>query len=342
MTVSFIIPAYNASNYIIRCLDSIFELKLSKEEFEVIVVDDCSTDNTCDIVTAYQAKHENITLLKQPKNNRQGAARNKGVRNAKGKYIVYVDSDDEVAQGIVQALELAEKNHLEMVAFHSQKVDENGMTTEYKRLPYLEKEIFTGIQLQTEHPYWFTGPVAYVYLKSFLDKVGYAFAEEVLFEDSDYVNNHLYYAQRIGYVSKCGYRIHYNRSSTTHTMSYKHIADYFLLGTRMLKLYDKIDDKTTTYATSIQEGGSYNIWMAFRRLWKLDSTEAIKMFYKRIDERADRAAYLDNKEPKYCWTLWTKLGLRHKAVMTYIVGLMIFCRKCLRTFKLYPSPKIDG
>lgn len=335
MLCSFIIPSYNSAHTVKRCLDSIYALSLKQEEFEVIFIDDCSTDNTISIIEDFKSQVSNLTLLCQPINNRQGAARNRGVRNATGKYIVYVDSDDEVAGGIVQALELAEKNNLEMVAFHSQKVDENGMTTEYKILPYLEKEIFTGIQLQTEHPYWFTGPVAYVYLKAFLDKVGYAFAEEVLFEDSDYVNNHLYYAQRIGYVSKCGYRIHYNRSSTTHTMSYKHIADYFLLGTRMLKLYDKINDKTTTYATSIQEGGSYNIWMAFRRLWKLDSTEAIKMFYKRIDERADRAAYLDYKEPKYCWTLWTKLGLRHMAVMTYIVGLMIFCRKCCHQLRVF-------
>ena len=342
MIVSFIIPAYNASNYIIRCLDSIFELKLPKEEFEVIVVDDCSTDNTCDIVTAYQAKHESITLLKQPKNNRQGAARNKGVRNAKGKYIVYVDSDDEVAQGIVQALELAEKNNLEMVAFRVHKVDENGVEAEYKHLPYSENDVFTGIELQTNHPFWGTAPWGYVFGKTFIEHVNYPFVEEVLFEDSDYINYHLYEVTRMGYCDVLGYKFKYNHNSTTHTMSYKHLADYFLLGTRMLKLYDKIDDKTTTYATSIQEGGSYNIWMAFRRLWKLDSTEAIKMFYKRIDERADRAAYLDNKEPKYCWTLWTKLGLRHKAVMTYIVGLMIFCRKCLRTFKLYPSPKIDG
>ena len=118
-------------------------------------------------------------------------------------------------------------------------------------------------------------------------------------------------------------------------MSYKHVADYFLLGTRMLALYDRIEDKRTKYADSIREGGSFNIWMSFKRLWKLDSTEAIKMFYKRIDERADRAAYLDNKEPKYCWTLWTKLGLRHKAVMTYIVGLMIFCRKCCHQLRVF-------
>ena len=342
MLCSFIIPSYNSAHTVKRCLDSIYALSLKPEEFEVIFIDDCSTDNTISIIEDFKSQVSNLTLLCQPINNRQGAARNRGVRNATGKYIVYVDSDDEVAGGIVQALELAEKNNLEMVAFRVHEVDENGVAAEYKPLPYGEHEVFTGIELQTNHPFWGTAPWGYVFGKTFIEHVNYPFVEEVLFEDSDYINYHLYEVTRMGYCDVLGYKFKYNHNSTTHTMSYKHIADYFLLGTRMLKLYDKINDKTTTYATSIQEGGSYNIWMAFRRLWKLDSTEAIKMFYKRIDERADRAAYLDYKEPKYCWTLWTKLGLRHKAVMTYIVGLMIFCRKCLRTFKLYPSPKIDG
>ena len=84
MLVSFIIPAYNAADTIVRCLESIYGLSLKRDEFEVIVIDDCSTDNTCEIVSKYQSQHPNITLLKQPKNNRQGAARNRGVKVAEG------------------------------------------------------------------------------------------------------------------------------------------------------------------------------------------------------------------------------------------------------------------
>ena len=331
--VSFIIPAYNAADYIIRCLDSIYNLELPRGEFEVIVVDDCSTDDTVAVVEdlSLNDKYPNLVLLKQTVNQRQGAARNRGLSVARGKYIVYIDSDDEAANGVVQALAFAEKNNLELIAFHSEKVDETGRVTPYEKLLYSEKDVFSGIQLQTEHPFWFTGPVAYVYRKDFLDKVNYPFTEGVLFEDSDYVNNHLYAAKRMGYIAECGYRIFYNSTSTTHTMSYKHVADYFLLGTRMLALYDRIEDKRTKYADSIREGGSFNIWMSFKRLWKLDSIVEVKLFYQRLEEKgANLTDYLQYGEPAYCWTWWTRLGLKHKNIMTIISGIMIVGRKMIR------------
>ena len=89
MLVSFIIPSYNSAHTVKRCLDSIYALSLKQEEFEVIFVDDCSTDNTCEIVETYSQPLpegkgvNNLTLFKQPKNNRQGAARNRGVSVAK-------------------------------------------------------------------------------------------------------------------------------------------------------------------------------------------------------------------------------------------------------------------
>lgn len=331
MLVSFIIPAYNASNYITRCLESIYSLSMAADDFEVIVVDDCSTDNTVQVIEEYtrsKESHINLHLLLQSTNQRQGAARNRGLSIANGKYIVYVDSDDEVASGIVRSIELAEKNNLEMVAFLSEKVDENGNTTPYEKLPYTESEVFSGIQLQTEHPFWFTGPVAYVYRKNFVEKVNYPFTEGVLYEDSDYVNNHLYAAKYMGYVAECGYRIFYNSGSTTHTMSYKHVADYFLLGTRMLALYERIEDKSTKYADSIREGGSYNIWKSFKRLWKLNSMAEVRSFYDRLDEKGIILTdYLQYHEPAYCWTCWTRLGLKHKGLMIALSGIMIVGRK---------------
>ena len=56
MLVSFIIPSYNSAHTVNRCLDSIYALPLKQEEFEVIFIDDCSTDNTCEIVESRKAK----------------------------------------------------------------------------------------------------------------------------------------------------------------------------------------------------------------------------------------------------------------------------------------------
>ena len=319
MLASFIIPAYNASATIVRCLDSIYTLGLSEHEFEVICIDDCSTDNTIEIIEQYAKQHTNLALLCQPENHRQGAARNRGVTIAKGKYIVYADSDDESDKGIIEALQLAEDHQLDMVAMHYVNVDEHGNISEKEAIKI--DGVFTGVELQTQQAYWCSGPVPYVYDAAFLKNVKYPFTEDVLFEDADYVNVHLYHAKRMMYNPVCSYRVHYNSQSTTHTTSYKHVADYLLLGTRMLKLYHSLEDKTSAYALGILEGGSYNIWKSCKRLIKLPSLHEVKMFYDRVDCYTNRFDLLSYTEPAYCWTKWTKLCLGHKKIAMVLIAI---------------------
>lgn len=331
MLASFIIPAYNASTTIVRCLDSIYTLGLSEQEFEVICIDDCSKDNTISVIEQYAKQHTNLTLLCQTENHRQGAARNRGVAIAKGKYIVYVDSDDESDKGVVKALQLAEDHQLDMVAMHYVNVNEHGNISEKE--PITIDDVFTGVELQTKHPYWGTAPWPYIYSVEFLRKVNYPFAESVLFEDSDYVNVHLYHAQRLMYNPVCCYRMHYNGQSTTHTISYKHAADYFLLGTRMLRFYHSLPDCTSFYFGTIQEGGSWNIWKSCLMLFKLASYVEVKLFYERIDNYCKRKDYFQYKTPRYCWTLWTKLCIRNKYMAIGIATIGQICYKLLKKIK---------
>ena len=319
MLCSFIIPAYNASATIVRCLDSIYTLGLSMQEFEVICIDDCSTDNTIAVIEQYAKQHTNLTLLCQSENHRQGAARNRGVAIAKGKYIVYIDSDDESDKGVILALQLAEEHNLDMVAMHFASVNEHGNITEKE--PIKLDGVFTGVELQTKHPYWGTAPWPYIYNAEFLEKVNYLFEEDMVYEDSDYVNVHLYHAHRVMYNPICSYRIYYNSQSTTHTTSFKHVADYLLLGTRMLKLYHSLEDKNSKYALGILEGGSFNIWKSCKRLFKLSSIAEVLAFYNRVDSYINRADYVHYSEPAYCWTRWTKLCLGHKKIAMIIIAL---------------------
>lgn len=316
---SFIIPAYNANTTIVRCLDSIYKLSLNESEFEVILIDDCSTDNTIEIIEKYAKKHANIILLRQNENHRQGAARNRGVSIAQGKYIVFVDSDDESAAGVVDALRLAENNELDMVAMHYVNINESENVIEKERITL--DGFFRGVELQIKHPFWCTGPIAYLYRKSFMEKVNYPFKSDVLYEDSDYVTVHLYHAERMMYSAQPAYRVHYNATSTTHTITYKHVADYVLLGTRMLIFYNTLENSTNDYAQSILEGGSYNVWMSCKRLVKLSSIKDIKAFYERIDSFINRAVLAEYNEPSCYWTCWTILCMRHKYIAIFLIAI---------------------
>ena len=323
---SIIIPAYNAQTTINRCLDSVYALPVPEEDFEVIVIDDCSTDDTVHAIERYGSNHSNLKLLVQPENHRQGAARNRGLSVAKGKYIVFLDSDDELADGVLSALALAERNCLEMTVMQCERVNLAGELQGKLTLPYHSDVVFSGVALQTDYPYWGTAPWPYIYLSSFLKQVGYPFAEDVLYEDSDFVNVHLYHATRLSYCDDCGYRAYENPLSTTRTISYKHVCDYALLGTRMLDFYHQLERKDTKFADSILEGGSFNIMKSCRALFRLKSIRDVRAYYYRLDEHVDRRNYLSYREPAYCWTRWTRFCLKHRNLTIGIVGCAVSSR----------------
>lgn len=334
MLVSFIIPSYNSAQTVTRCLDSIYSLPLKPQEFEIIFIDDCSTDNTCEIVTAYQSNHPNITLLRQPNNNRQGAARNRGVSVAKGEYISFVDCDDAVTKGVVNAIRKAKNKQTDMTAYHYAFVNEAGkITKEADKLSFADGQVFTGIEMQNRHPYWCSGPVAYIYNRAFLERVNYPFVEGVLYEDSDFVANHLYRAKRMVYSSELGYKAYYREDSTTHSTTYKNVADYLLLGTRMMALYEKVmregvkeleSEDSKKFAEGILEGACYNVERSCRRLMKLNSLKEVRDCYERIDTRVERNDLVGNHiYRRYYWNTWTLVCLKYKNLTIDLLALMM-------------------
>lgn len=104
--VSIIVPVYNAENTISRCLDSL--RRQSLKEIEIICVDDGSTDKTPEILAKYAAFDARIKVIRQ-ENAYIGAARNRGIGEAKGEYIGFVDNDDYVSENYYEELYKAAK-----------------------------------------------------------------------------------------------------------------------------------------------------------------------------------------------------------------------------------------
>lgn len=96
--ISIIIPIYNKDKYVSKCLDSILEQDY--KNFEIIIIDDGSTDNSLNIIKNYFHKNENIKFYSQ---NNQGvsAARNKGLELMRGEYIVFIDADDYISKSFL-------------------------------------------------------------------------------------------------------------------------------------------------------------------------------------------------------------------------------------------------
>ena len=91
--ISVIIPVYNQERFIGRCLRSILNQSISRSEYEIILIDDASTDNTSKIVEKYASE---IHLVQHTENKGLPASLNAGIKLANGRFIIRLDSDDYV------------------------------------------------------------------------------------------------------------------------------------------------------------------------------------------------------------------------------------------------------
>lgn len=123
--ISFILPCYNVFRYIEDCLDSIYNQGMSEEDFEVICVNDCSTDCTRDLIIKYAKRHSNLFLIDHDKNQTAGGARNTGIFYAHGEYIWFVDPDDVIKPNCVQSLYThAKQKEIDVLFFNFDCTDE--------------------------------------------------------------------------------------------------------------------------------------------------------------------------------------------------------------------------
>ena len=117
MKLSIIIPMYNVEKYIAACLDSILNSDLPKDCYEVIIINDGSTDNGPEIAQKYVSRHDNFVYLTQ-ENQGQSVARNNGLTKARGDYVWFVDADDELHKEWGILLSLVEQyNNPDILSF---------------------------------------------------------------------------------------------------------------------------------------------------------------------------------------------------------------------------------
>lgn len=133
-TISLIIPIYNTGAYLQRCLDSVVaQREVSSGDVEVLLVDDCSTDSSAETAELYCRRFKTVELIRQSSNQGVSAARNRGIDCAHGRYLMFLDSDDEIAGGaFAKILSVIRDVAPDYVKFMHVRVDENGRELDRK------------------------------------------------------------------------------------------------------------------------------------------------------------------------------------------------------------------
>lgn len=137
MKVSVIVPVYNVEKYLDRCLLSI--IKQNLKDYEIVIVNDGSSDNSLEIINKYKQKYPSIINLIDKENEGSSSARNTGLENAKGEYITFLDSDDYLEENSYSKIEtIADKGIYDIIFYDAYKVKEQ--SKEYYSARDIKKE----------------------------------------------------------------------------------------------------------------------------------------------------------------------------------------------------------
>lgn len=220
--VSVIVPAYNVEKYIGRCLESLINQTL--KEIEIIVINDGSVDSTSDILNKYAKNYSIIKVIHQ-ENSGSSSARNRGIEEAKGKYIGYLDADDYVELNYYEEMVIyAEKNNLDIVIsnFIKQTTNKTEVKQDFdiKGKEYIHgKEYIEEIFLGNGYPNVWDKIV----LKSLYDEKKIRFEKGIFLGDDIIVTVKLgYFAKKVGKLEKAF--VHYIQHESQGT-SKKYLGD---------------------------------------------------------------------------------------------------------------------
>ena len=251
MKLSIIVPVYNVADYLAKCLDSLLAQDLSLNEYEIIVVNDGSTDNSGEIAEEYSKKYSNIILINQ-ENQGLSAARNTGIANAKGEYVQFVDSDDYLEPNVLGTLmnQIYEED-LDVLRFDYQNVrilsDNQYEVFQPYKFPHqvdISKDVVDGETYMNNR----MGYACYACQFVIRHKLTGTFKPGIYFEDTEWMPRMMLSAKRVNSSSLIVYNYLLREGSITNAVckekQRKVLEDKIKLVESLLKYQQNVSDNS--------------------------------------------------------------------------------------------------
>ena len=218
--ISIIVTAYNVASTIVNTIQSI--LNQTYKNFELIIVEDCSTDNTLDLIKSFKDKR--IKLIQQPENCGAGLSRRVGVLNSSGEYTIFVDGDDTIEKDCLEIMYKSAKETNSDITSCGVRVFDDRKELIYKG----ECGIYKDLDKFTHTEYFFSLYLNNKLIKRHLwEKVTYSSLRFI--EDTPTAFRLFYYANQISYIDYIGYNYFQNSNSLCHTATNTKYCIYLIL-----------------------------------------------------------------------------------------------------------------
>lgn len=248
MKISVIIAAYNVDKYIKKCIENCVHQDFPIDEYEIIVVNDASTDNTLSILQDYGIR---IKIVNNKTNMGLGASRNKGLEACTGKYIWFLDGDDFIEKNALTLIfnELCEKD-LDGVVINYATTDEQGnIISERNYHPTMSKEIISGSEWYYNN---FDKSYSFLYILKKGIFEGINFRERINMQDSEILPKLLHRVKRIGFLDTPLYYYVQQENSFTNSTNFEKRYRYFQ---SIIEVRDSLRDQLQLHNEDYMLGG---------------------------------------------------------------------------------------
>lgn len=209
--ISIIVPVYNSEKYLKKCINSI--LNQTYKDFEVIIINDCSEDNSDNIIKSYKDKR--IIYIKNETNKGIGYNRNLGINKSKGDYICFIDSDDYIRNDFLELMyNKCNNDNLDLCICDYNYVYDSGKIKKVNLESFINTNLNETPKLLIDIP---LGPCNKMYRKSMIVDNKIKFSEKLKYEDISFVASTLFYSKCIGKIDETlnYFSVHENSETTT-------------------------------------------------------------------------------------------------------------------------------
>lgn len=202
--ISVIVPVYNVEKYLDACLESI--VNQTYKDIEILCIDDCTPDNSIEIVEKYMLMDSRVRLIRHDENRGLGGARNTGIREAKGEYITFVDSDDALKLDMLEKFEKAMTSHkVDAVICGVEQSFGNDYFAPHTSFHYVDRLSSRVVSIQT-HKERLTDiwPSAWnkMYKTSLIREFECKYPEKLLYEDHFFFYNYFAHVNAFYYIDE--------------------------------------------------------------------------------------------------------------------------------------------
>lgn len=251
MVISIIIPAYNAEQFITRCIASIFDTAPAKDLFEVVIVNDGSKDGTLSLLNSFKGKYSNIIVINQ-ENKGVSFARNTGVKAASGDYVLFLDADDELVDGALDTVCSCLSGSELIDMLETIQLRNNGKEEWQVEAPTLvENKVYDGVEAFRKR-YVRTNAGGGICRRDFLLNHNLFFPEGITNgEDSIFFALVQIYAQRIVFCNIPLYRIFEHSGSASR-------SDYTNIGLNYIKTLQYVTDIKSNLNINCEKQGIFD------------------------------------------------------------------------------------